>query len=60
MDWDELDPKKKPATVKNLEVMGVADLSEYIAALEGEIARARAMIASKQSVKAGAEALFKK
>lgn len=60
MDWEELDPKKKAPERKNLEVMGIAELQAYIAELEAEIERARAMIAKKQAAKSGAEAFFKK
>ncbi len=60
MDWEELDPKKKVAEKRNLEVMGVAELNAYIAELEAEIERVRAAIAAKQSARQGAEAFFKK
>lgn len=60
MDWDELDPKKKVAEKKNLEVMGVAELNAYIAELEAEIERTRAAIVRKQAAKQGAESFFKK
>ncbi len=60
MDWDEPDPRKTTPERKNLDIMGVAELEAYIAGLHAEIERARAMIASKQSAKAGAESFFKK
>lgn len=60
MDWDELEPKKKKAALRNLEIMGVAELNAYIEELEAEILRARAAIAAKQSARAGAESFFKK
>ncbi|MEW5726616.1 MAG: DUF1192 domain-containing protein [Pseudomonadota bacterium] len=60
MDWDELDPKKKAPERRNLDVMGIEELRDYIASLEDEIARARAMIDKKQGARAGAEAFFKK
>lgn len=60
MDWDELEPKKKIAALRNLEIMGVAELNAYIEDLEAEIVRARAAIAAKQSARAGAESFFKK
>ncbi|MGE5478418.1 MAG: DUF1192 family protein [Bacteroidales bacterium] len=60
MDWDDIEPRKKAPTLKNLEIMGVAELNAYIEELEGEIARARAAIAGKQSARAGAESFFKK
>ena len=40
--------------------VGIAELEEYIAGLESEIARARAEIAAKQRQRSGAEALFKR
>lgn len=60
MDWDELEPKKKIAALRNLEIMGVTELNAYIEELEGEILRVRAAIAAKQSARAGAENFFKK
>lgn len=60
MDWDDLEPKKKQVTPRNLEIMGIAELDAYIGELEAEIARTRAMIDKKQSAKSGAEAFFKK
>lgn len=60
MDWDDLDPKTKKPKPRNLDIMGIEELEEYILDLEAEIARVRQTIAAKRSVKAGAEALFKK
>ena len=58
LDPDEpLTPKPAP---KNLEVMAVAELEDYIAELESEIARARKTIATKRSIRGGADALFKR
>jgi uncharacterized small protein (DUF1192 family) len=54
---EPLTPKPTP---KNLEIMAVAELEAYIAELEGEIARARRMIATKRSIRGGADALFKR
>lgn len=48
------------ATPPNLEKMSVVELQNHIESMKAEIARAEAMIKSKQSVRAGAEALFKK
>ncbi len=59
MDWDDLEPKNKPKPRKDLQPLSVEELSEYIAALEAEIARARDMIAAKQKDRLGAEGLFK-
>jgi uncharacterized small protein (DUF1192 family) len=49
----------KPA-VKNLETLSVGELEDYIAELEGEIARARHAITLKRSIRGGADALFKR
>jgi uncharacterized small protein (DUF1192 family) len=45
---------------EDLEMFGADELAERIAALEAEIARARAQIARKQSTRAAADALFSK
>jgi len=47
-------------TREDLDLFGVEELEERIAALEAEIARARAQIAKKQSGRAAADALFSK
>jgi len=60
MDFDELEPRRKPAAPKDLSNYSIGDLEEYIAALEAEIARARDAIKAKQAVRAGADAFFKK
>ncbi len=59
MDAEDLEPRKQKPKPKDLELMGVAELEDYIADLEAEIARARAVIDGKQSHKGAAEALFK-
>jgi len=59
MDLEELEPAKKPE-IKNLDVMSVEALGDYIAELEAEIARARDAIAGKEAARAGAESVFKK
>jgi len=60
MNWDDLEPAKKAPEKRNLEVMGIEELGDYIAGLEAEIERAKAAIAAKRSVRAGAEGLFKR
>lgn len=60
MDWDDLDPKKKTAQLRDLGTLGVEELRDYIAQLQAEIIRAEATIAAKEKVKSGAEALFRK
>ena len=59
MDEEDLLPGKKPAPPKDLTLLGIAELEDYIAGLESEIARARAEITAKRSHRGGAEALFK-
>ena len=60
IDEEELVPRNQPKKPKDLTLMGIAELEEYIAALEAEAARARAEIAAKQKQRSGAEALFKR
>jgi uncharacterized small protein (DUF1192 family) len=60
MEEEDLLPQRQPKKLKDLTLLGVAELEEYIAGLESEIARARAEIAVKQRQRSGAEALFKR
>lgn len=60
MDTDDLEPRKKATPKKDLQGLSIGDLDDYIADLEAEIERARAQIKAKQSVRAGADALFKR
>jgi len=60
MDEAELEPRHRPARPKDLTLMGIAELEEYIAGLEAEVARARAEIAAKLGQRQGAEALFRR
>ena len=60
MDEQDLEPRTKRQKPKDLDVMSMDALNEYIAGLEAEIARARAAIDAKQSHKAAAESFFKK
>jgi len=60
MDIEDLEPKNKKPEPKNLEVMSIEALGEYIDELEAEIARVRIEIASKEKAREGAEAVFKK
>jgi uncharacterized small protein (DUF1192 family) len=60
MDEEDLLPQRQPAKPKDLGLMGIAELEEYISRLEGEIARAQAEIAVKRGRRQGAEALFKR
>jgi uncharacterized small protein (DUF1192 family) len=60
MDEEDLLPQRQPKKPKDLTLLGIAELEEYIAGLAGEIARARAEIAAKQKQRSGAESLFKR
>ena len=60
MDEEDLAPQRETPKLKDLTLMGIAELEEYIAGLYGEIARARAEIAAKQKQRSGAEALFRR
>jgi uncharacterized small protein (DUF1192 family) len=60
MDEEDLLPRNQPVKLKDLTLLGVAELEEYIGRLESEIARARAEIAAKRKQRSGAEELFKR
>ncbi len=59
--WDEDEPKPKPRRVSPipLEPLGVSELRDYIAELQGEIARADAAIARKEGHRGDAERFFR-
>ena len=62
--FEDLDPRPaRGATLtalgrEDLDLYSVEELNERIAALDGEIARARAAIDAKQAKKSAADALF--
>jgi len=60
MDIDDLEPTKKKPTLKNLEILSIEALREYIDELKAEIVRVEAEIAAKEKARSGAEAFFKK
>ena len=60
MDEEDLLPQRQPVKPRDLTLLGIAELEEYVAGLESEIGRARAEIAAKQRQRTGAEALFKR
>jgi len=60
MDPEDLEPRQRKPQPKPLDGLSVGELEAYIAELEAEIARARGMIAAKQSHKSAADALFKR
>lgn len=57
---DDLPKPKSLVQKANLDPLSVGQLKDYIAELEAEIARARADIAKKQSVRGAADAVFKR
>ena len=59
MEWNDLEPQKEKPKPKNLAEMSIAALGEYIDELQAEIARAEAMIKSKETARDGAESVFK-
>ena len=59
LDTDDLEPIVLEAKPKNLEIMSIEALGEYIAELEAEIERARAEIALKNTARDGAESVFR-
>jgi len=60
MDTDDLEPVSKKPDRKNLEVMSIEALGEYIGELEEEIGRVRAEITLKDKARDGAESVFRK
>ncbi|MCC7016441.1 MAG: DUF1192 domain-containing protein [Rhodospirillales bacterium] len=60
MDFEDLEPRAKPKTVKDLSAWSVADLEAYIESLAAEAERARQVIKAKQAQKAAADSFFKK
>ena len=60
MDIDDLEPQKQKPTLKNLEIMSIEALGEYIDELEAEIARVREAIKGKKSALTDADHFFKK
>ena len=59
IDSDDLEIPQPVATVKDLEVMSIEALQEYIAEMESEIERARQAIKDKELARDSANAVFK-
>jgi uncharacterized small protein (DUF1192 family) len=57
---EDLAAQKQPAKKKDLTPLSIAELEDYIAAMETEILRAREAIAAKRKQRGGAESLFKR
>ena len=48
MNLEEMEPAKKPAAKKDLTVLSIEELHDYIATLRAEIERTEAAIAAKE------------
>ena len=59
MDSEDLEPRQKTVEQKNLDVMSIEALHDYITDLEGEIDRVRRAIALKETARGAADAVFK-
>jgi uncharacterized small protein (DUF1192 family) len=59
-DDDLPKPAQKLLVPPPLDMLGIDELQAYIAALEAEIARVKAVIAAKDAHKAAAAAFFRK
>ena len=59
-DLDSREPRARRPELKNLGVMSIEALEQYIRDMEAEIARAREAIAAKKEARQGAESLFRK
>ena len=60
VEEEDLNPKKGPAKLRDLDSLSIEELEEYIAEMEAEIRRVRADIEKKQRHRAGVEGLFKR
>ena len=56
---DELEPRKKPVTLKNLEPMSLDELQAYIQEMKDEISRAENEIKRKKAHMDAASSVFK-
>jgi len=58
MDTDELERPNKRNKIKDLDVMSIEALGDYISDLEREIERVKMTISLKNSAKSSAESFF--
>jgi uncharacterized small protein (DUF1192 family) len=59
MDFEDLEPRKQTKKPKPLDDMSVADLKDYVAAMQSEITRVEAAIKAKQAHMEAMNSLFK-
>jgi uncharacterized small protein (DUF1192 family) len=57
---EDLAAQKQPPKKKDLTPLSIAELEDYIAAMEEEILRVREAIVAKRKQRGGAESLFKR
>jgi uncharacterized small protein (DUF1192 family) len=57
---EDLAAQKQPPKKKDLTPLSIAELEDYVAAMEEEILRVREAIAAKRKQRGGAESLFKR
>jgi uncharacterized small protein (DUF1192 family) len=60
MDERDLEPRNRKPDIKNLEVLSIEALEEFIGELESEIERARQEIARKKLARSAADSIFRK
>ncbi len=60
MDAEDLEPRKAIEKPKDLDLMGVDELNEYLAALEAEVEVVKAKIATKKAYLSNVDGLFKR
>ena len=58
MDTDDLVPPEKKNNIKDLDVMSIEALSDYISDLEREIKRVHEVIDEKKAARSCAESIF--
>ena len=59
MDLEELEPKKQKPQPRNLDVLSIEELNNYIAEMQAEIKRVEEKIAAKKAHINAAAGLFK-
>jgi len=59
MTIDDLEPRKQQPKPRDLDLLGVEELRDYLAELEAEAERVKAKIQSKTSYRGAVEGLFK-
>jgi len=58
MDTDDLEPTVEKNTIKDLEVMSIEALNDYVSDLEKEIERVLEAIGKKKAARGSAESVF--